>query len=108
MSENVVFISNAINQLRSTTEMAKSSGLDIKNKTISLDIERADKTVQDSLVLRKNEDVVKFLLEKYENARNIKINIDLNYDSVHGVRAIRIYPWHNDTECAFIAKIKKI
>lgn len=59
ISENVVFISNAINQLRSTTEMARASGLDIKNKMISLDIERANKRVQTSLGLNKNENIVK-------------------------------------------------
>ena len=58
--------------------------------------------------VEENEDVVKFLLEKYENAKTEKININLNYDSANGVRAIRIYSWHNDTECAFIAKIKKM
>jgi len=46
VSENVGFISNAINQLRSTSEMAKASGLEIQNKTIKIAIELIDEKIQ--------------------------------------------------------------
>lgn len=60
--------------------------------------------------IEENEEVVKFLLEKYDNAKIEKINIRANYEKgkFQEIRdAIRIYPWHNDTESMFIAKIKK-
>ncbi len=57
--------------------------------------------------IEENEEVVKFLLENFENAKTEKISPDMRYDSCYEVDAARVYPWHNDTECAFIAKIKK-
>lgn len=52
-----------------------------------------------------NEDVVKHLIEKYDNAEIQNINLNLNFKKTG--YGIRIYPWHNNTECAFAAKIKK-
>ena len=56
--------------------------------------------------VEENEDVVKFLLERYENAGTGRINLNARYESADS-GAARVYPWHNDTECAFIAKITK-
>jgi len=53
-----------------------------------------------------NEEVVKHLLERNPDARIMKI--DLNLNSEKTAYGLRIYPWHNNTECAFISKIEKI
>jgi len=51
ISENAVFVSNTINQLRSTTEMADTAGLQLTSKTIALEVEFADKVIQKYLGL---------------------------------------------------------
>ncbi len=72
-----------------------------------------------SLEPEENEEVVDFLLKKYENAKleEIKLNIKksnpiLEFDgkkySEDIEKCLRIWPQDNDTEGFFIAKIKKI
>ena len=51
ISESAVFVSNAINQLRSTTEMADTAGLKLTSKTIVLEVEFAGKVIQEYLGL---------------------------------------------------------
>lgn len=51
ISESAVFVSNAINQLRSTTEMADTAGLKLTSKTIALEVEFPDKVIQEYLGL---------------------------------------------------------
>lgn len=58
ISKNAVFVNNAINQLRSTTEMMDTAGLELTNKTIALKIELADETVQECLELTDRDYVV--------------------------------------------------
>lgn len=59
ISENAIFISNAINQLRSTTEMAEAADLRLKNKIIALEIELADRVTQECLGLSERDYVVR-------------------------------------------------
>lgn len=72
-----------------------------------------------SMEPEENEEVVNYLLEKRENAKIEKIKIDnLNYSEpfleYNGKKffddikyTIRLWPWDNDTEGFYIAKIKK-
>ena len=77
VSENVFFISNALNQLRSTTEMADASGLNIHKKFIELKVEIADKIVRDSLGLDKNERVIKIERVGFIKEEPILYSIDI-------------------------------
>jgi GntR family transcriptional regulator len=76
VSENVVFISNAINQLRSTSEMAKASGLDIRNETISLAIKQPDEKVRDCLGVTTAEHVVELHRMGFLKGEPILYSID--------------------------------
>lgn len=51
-----------------------------------------------------NEEVVKFLIEN-TNAEVEEINLNINCEK--NDYGIRVYPWHNDTETAFVSKIRK-
>lgn len=66
-----------------------------------------------------DEGVVSFLLDKYENAKTMPINIEIKHRTPilefegkkynPGVKnALRIWPQDNDTEGFFVAKIKKV
>jgi len=59
ISENAGFISNAINQLRSTTEMTDAAGLQLTSKIIALEVEPADKVTQECLGLTEHDYVVR-------------------------------------------------
>jgi len=52
-----------------------------------------------------NEDVVKFLIENNKDAEIENINLNINCEK--NAYGIRVYPWHNDTETAFVSKIRK-
>jgi len=58
VSEDIVFIDNSIEKLRSTSEIAKNSGLPLKKKTINLNIRMPNKTESQLLGLNKDEKVV--------------------------------------------------
>ncbi len=58
-----------------------------------------------STPVEENEDVVRYLQENYKNVKILDVNLNLNFEKTE--YGIRIYPWHNNTECAFISKIKK-
>lgn len=77
VSENVFFISNALNQLRSTTEIADASGLKIDKKLIELKAEFADKIVQESLGLEKDERVIKIERVGFIKEEPIIYSIDI-------------------------------
>lgn len=53
-----------------------------------------------------NEDVVEFLLEKRSDACISKIKLNIKCEKTE--YGIRLYPWHNDTECSFVSKIEKL
>ncbi len=56
-----------------------------------------------------NEEVVNFLLQKREEAKEMKIELDIPKEKgLNGLNAIRIYPQHLDSEGFFISKIKKV
>lgn len=76
VSENVFFISNAINQLRSTSEMAKASGLNIQNRTISLILELADEKIQEYFSINEAEQIVKLERIGYIEGEPILYSID--------------------------------
>jgi len=59
IGESAVFVSNAINQLRSTTEMADTAGLKLTTKTIALKVQLADKVIQEYLGLTDHDYVVR-------------------------------------------------
>ena len=77
VSENVFFISNALNQLRSTTEIADASGLKINKKLIELKAELADKIVQEALGLEKDERVIKIERVGFVKEKPIIYTIDI-------------------------------
>ncbi|OQX20925.1 MAG: hypothetical protein BWK75_04290 [Candidatus Altiarchaeales archaeon A3] len=52
-----------------------------------------------------NEDVVKFLIDNESDAEVEKIDLKVNCEK--NEYGIRVYPWHNDTETAFVSKIRK-
>jgi len=52
-----------------------------------------------------NEDVVKFLTDNNSDAEVEEI--DLNVNCEKNDYGIRVYPWHNNTETAFVSKIRK-
>jgi GntR family transcriptional regulator len=74
---NALFISNAINQLRSTSEMAKASGLDLQNITIKLLVQKADKKVALLLNLDEAEKIVR--LERVGIVNKIPIMYSIDY-----------------------------
>jgi GntR family transcriptional regulator len=77
VSENVIFIDNAINQLRSTSEMAIASHLEIQNKTINLTQETADELTQEILNLDEAEQIVKLERIGYVEKEPILYSIDI-------------------------------
>ncbi|PIZ31014.1 MAG: hypothetical protein COY41_03100, partial [Candidatus Altarchaeum sp. CG_4_10_14_0_8_um_filter_32_851] len=52
-----------------------------------------------------NEDVIKFLINNRSDAEVEKIDLKVNCEK--NEYGIRVYPWHNDTETAFVSKIRK-
>ncbi len=52
-----------------------------------------------------NEDVVKFLTDNNSDAKVEEINLNANCEK--NDYGIRVYPWHNNTETAFVSKIRK-
>ena len=76
VSENVIFIDNAINQLRSTSEMAAAAHLEIQNKTISLTLELSDEVIQDILNLNEAEQILKLERIGYVDKEPILYSID--------------------------------
>lgn len=77
VSENAIFINNAINQLRSTSEMAKASNLEIMNKTISLSIAYSDEVMRDTFNLNETEQIVKLERIGYVEKEPILYSIDI-------------------------------
>jgi len=72
-----------------------------------------------SIEPEENESVVDWLLRKYDNAKIMDINLDINKakpilkyndNTFHPdiKKTLRIYPHHNNTDGFFIAKIKKV
>ena len=58
-----------------------------------------------SLEPEEDEEIVKFLLDKYKNAELEKINLPIKGDFNYG---LKIWPQYQNTEGFFVAKIKKI
>lgn len=61
-----------------------------------------------SVTKEENEDVVSFLLDKRPNAKLEKIHLDLPHErGISMEEAVRIYPWHFESEGFFVAKVVK-
>lgn len=53
-----------------------------------------------------NEDVVKFLIGNRNGAKIEEISLNAKFERNN--YGIRVYPWHNNTETAFVSRIRKV